>query len=169
MSAAELSLNPLTMIQPITIVLIVLIFIATYFALRRVFIFPYLAVIEERERLFDEADSALSQADEHDREAREEAGRLLDKAASDVEQSRLECKGRCDNYQRQRVGEAMASASAILEKGRATIFAERAEQRERLRGQVTDCVGIACQRLLGRAEPQVVDEAVDRAMARRKG
>ena len=53
MSAAQLNLNPLTSIQPITIVLIILIFMATYFALRRVFVFPFLAVMEERERLFD--------------------------------------------------------------------------------------------------------------------
>jgi F-type H+-transporting ATPase subunit b len=169
MSAAELNLNPLTQIQPITMVLIALIFIATYFALRRVFVFPYLAVMQERERLFDEADAALEQADEIDRRAHVEADRVMDEAAQYVENCRLESRERCDEYQRQRVGEATASAAAILEEGRAKIASERAEQRERLRAQVTDCVGIACDRLLGGTEPKVVDEAVDRAMARRKG
>ena len=169
MSAAQLNLNPLTSIQPITIVLIILIFMATYFALRRVFVFPFLAVMEERERLFDDADEALAQADEIDRRAHEEADSILNEAAQYAEKCRLESKARCGDYQRQRVGEATESASGILEKGRAQIAAERAEQRERLRGQVTDCVGVACKRLLGGTESKVVDEAVDRAMARREG
>ena len=169
MSAAQLNLNPLTSIQPITIVLIILIFMATYFALRRVFVSPFLAVMEERERLFDEADETLAQADEIEQRARQDAEQILDEAAQDVERLRLESRARCDEYQHQRVGEAAASASAILEEGRGKIASQRAEQRERLRAQVTDCVGIACTRLLGRAEQKVVDEAVDRAMDRRKG
>ena len=169
MSPAQLNLNPLASIQPITIVLIIAIFVATYFAFRKVFVYPYLAVMQEREHLFDEADEALEQADEVDRRAREEAERILDEAAKYAEEARLASATRAGEYQRQRVGEATTKAAGILEEGRAKIATERAEQHERLRSQVDDCVGIACKRLLGNVEPQMVDDAVDRAMARRKG
>ena len=169
MSPAQLNLNPLASIQPITIVLIIAIFIATYFAFRKVFVYPYVAVMEEREHLFDEADEALEQADEVDRRAHEEAERVLDEAAVYAETARLASKTRAGEYQRQRVGEATTKAAGILEEGRAKIAAERAGQSGRLRSQVTDCVGIACTRLLGKADPQMVDDAVDHAIARRKG
>ena len=56
MNAAELNLNPLTQIDPIVIMAIIVVFVATYFALRHFFVYPYLAVMEERERLFEVAD-----------------------------------------------------------------------------------------------------------------
>ncbi|NTU71870.1 MAG: hypothetical protein HGB10_08655 [Coriobacteriia bacterium] len=64
MNPAELNLNPIDQINPIVIVAVMLIVVATYFALRRVYVMPYLRVMEERERFFESADASYAQAGE---------------------------------------------------------------------------------------------------------
>ena len=88
MNAAQLNLNPLTQIDPIVIVATIVIFVATYFALRRVFIAPYLAVMEQRERLFESADEMLDHADEAERQAAENAEAAVAAAAAATEELR---------------------------------------------------------------------------------
>lgn len=169
MNPAELNLNPLTQIDPVLIASIVVIFVATLFALSRVFVKPYLAVIEEREHLFDEADEAYREAEDLEAAASQEAQQLLDDCAHECDEIRSGCHDRCEAYQRETMVKATADASAILEKGRAEIAEARTSQSEELRTQVAECVGIACTRLLGDSDSRVVDAAVDRAMARRMG
>lgn len=167
MNPAQLNLNPLTQFDPILIVVIMVIFVATFFALSRWFIYPYLAVLEERERLFEQADEAYRQADDTESTANREAQRLLDECARQCEELRSASRDRREAYERERLGQATTEASEILEKGRAEISAARAAESETLRKQVAECVGIACTRLLGDADSEVVETAVDRAMARR--
>jgi len=169
MSPAALNLNPLTQFDPILIIVIMVIFVATFFALSRLFIYPYLAVLEERERLFDEADQAYRQAEDTESAANREAQQLLDACAQQCEELRSASRDRREAYQREKLGQATAEASAILEKGRADIAAARASESDTLHKQVAECVGIACTRLLGEADPEAVQTAVDRAMARRMG
>lgn len=162
-----INLNPLTQIEPIVIVAIIVIFIATYFALRRFFVFPYLAVMEERERLFEDADECRRRAEEIERSARQDAQHALDEAASAAEELNSASRLRSDAYQRQCLSEATAQASKLLEEGRLKIAAARAKESDGLREQVQDCVGIACSRLLGEVDSDAVGSAVERAMARR--
>ena len=86
-----------------------------------------------------------------------------------AEQVRFEARERADEYRRERIDTATREAAARLEAGRAEIAAARAAQTERLREQVVDCVGLACERLLGEPDPDAIDAAVDRLMARRVG
>jgi len=164
-----INLNPLTQIDPIIIVATIVIFLATYFALRRLFIFPYLAVMEERERLFEDADERRYSAGEIERSARQDAQHALDEAARAAEELNAASRVRCDSYQRQCLSEATAQASKILEAGRIEIAAARAKESDGLRDQVQDCVGVACSRLLGDVDSDAVGSAVERAMARRMG
>ena len=169
MNAAQLNLNPISQIEPVVIVIMIAIFIATYFALRRVFVLPYVAVMEKRERLFEHAEESREEAAKIERAAREDAQLALDEAARAGEELRSASRDRCDAYQHEKLTEATTSASALLEQGRAQISAARAEQSVALRRQVMDCVGVACERLLGSADDSVVETAVDRAIARRMG
>lgn len=166
MNAAELNLNPLTQIDPIVIVAIIVIFVATYFALRRVFIQPYLEVMEERERLFEHADEMLEHAEVVERQAAENAEASIAEAAAAAEELRMRSKESAEQYRRQRVGAATQEASALLEAGRAEIASARAEQLAKLRTQVVDCVGLACDQLLSLHDPETVEAAVDRLMSR---
>ena len=169
MNAAELNLNPLSssQIDPIVMIAIVVIFIATYFALRRVFVLPYLAVMEQRERLFEHSDEMLDRADSIERQAAEDAEAAVAQAAATGEELRARVQEEAEQYRRERVEAATSEASALLESGRAEIAAARAGQAERLREQALDCVGIACDRLLGDHDPETVEAAVDRLMSRR--
>lgn len=169
MNAAELNLNPLTQIDPIVIVAIIVVFIATYFALRHFFVYPYLAVMEERERLFDVADDTLDRADEVARLAAQNAEATVATAAAHAEELREGARQAAEEYRRQRVDAATQEASALLESERAKIAAARAEQADKLREQARDCVGLACDRMLGRHDSEAVEAAVDRLMARGMG
>ena len=169
MNAAELNLNPLTQIDPIVIVAIIVVFIATYFALRHFFVYPYLAVMEERERLFDAADDTLDRADEVERLAAINAEATVATAAAQAEELRGSAQLLAEEYRRERVDAATKEASALLESERAKILAARAGQAEKLRAQALDCVGLACDRMLGHHDAETVDAAVDRLMARGMG
>lgn len=166
MNAAQLNLNPLTQIDPIVIVATILIFVATYFALRRVFITPYLAVMEQRERLFESGGDMLDHADQAERQAAENAEATVAAAAAAAEELRKAAQDGAAQYRRERIGAATAEASKLLESGRAQIASARAGQGEKLRAQAHECVGLACDRLLGAHDDEAIEAAVDRLMAR---
>jgi F0F1-type ATP synthase membrane subunit b/b' len=169
MNAAELNLNPLTQIDPIVIVAIIVIFVATYFALKRVFVQPYLAVMEERERLFEHGDEVLERAEDAEREGAENAEMTVAKAAVAAEEERAAAHDRAELYRKERVEAATREASSLLESGRAEIASARAEQSVKLREEALDCVGLACDRLLGKHDPEIVGAAVDRLVSRGMG
>jgi len=167
MNPAEMSLNPITQFDPTVIVAVMLIVTVMYVALRRVFVLPYLRVMDEREDVFEAADAKHAQADEARRAADLEAEAALSRAAQTAEETRAQAKERAETYRRQRIEEATRLASEHLEEGRAQIAADRELEVERLRDHAIDCVGLACEQLLGKAEPDLVGAAVERAMTRR--
>jgi F0F1-type ATP synthase membrane subunit b/b' len=164
---AELNLNPLSQIDPVVIVAVILIFTVTYFLLRRVFVAPYVAVMDERDDLFDVADARFADAEATDRKADFDAERTLAEAAAAAEQIRAEARERADSYRRGRLTAATQSASSTLETGRAEISAQREESMARLRDEAIDCVGVACDQLLGTSDREATEAAVDRLMSRR--
>jgi F0F1-type ATP synthase membrane subunit b/b' len=166
---AQMNLNPMTQIDPVVIVGIMLIVSVTYLLLRRVFVLPYLHVMEERERMFEAADARHDEADASVRTAKENAERLIADAAAQAEKLRTDATERADAYRTQRLGAATAGASSVLEKGRELIASDRARELEGLRTEACECVGLACQRLLGKADDTAVASAVDRALERHGG
>jgi F0F1-type ATP synthase membrane subunit b/b' len=167
MNPAQMNLNPLSQIDPIVIVSIMVLMLATYFALRKVFVVPYITVMDKRQQLFDAADEEQLAAQDVVRQADYECERALSDAAQAAEQIRSETRDRAERYRRERVDEATASSSERLERGRAGIEEERATEVAALRSQAIDCVGLACGQLLGKADNEVVEAAVDRLMSRR--
>jgi F-type H+-transporting ATPase subunit b len=167
--AAKLNLNPITQIQPLLVAGIVVLFIVTYFVLRRVFVRPYLAVLESRERRFEHAEQSRERCAQARLDAQAEADRLLAEASKHSETLHAESDERCDEYRRSRIAEASSRAAALLDEGRNKIAAERAKHSAEMRGEVEECVGVACKRLLGRSDPEAVANAVERAAARRIG
>jgi len=167
MNPTQLNLNPLSQIDPIVIIAVAVIFIATYVALRKVFVLPYLAVMEQRERLLGEADEQIRQAEELLRAADLDAETALTQAAQSAEELRAQARERADEYRRAKVDEATRAASERLERGRAEIAAARDTELAQLRGQAIECVGIACTQLVGAPDREAIEAAVDRLMARR--
>jgi len=161
------SLNPIDQFDPVVIVAVMVIFLLTFTLLRRVFVLPYLRVMEERERLFEEGDAHLADAQsvldgagsetEHQSTiAHEEADEIMKAAAEKAEA-----------YRKQRVEGATRTATERLERGRSEIAEARANEFEQLRQQAVDCVGLACDQLFGETDPRATEAVVDDLMARR--
>ncbi len=167
MNPAQLNLNPISQLDPVVIVAVIVLMFVTYFALRRVFVMPYLRVMDERSQLFELADERHRQAGDAVREADYESERALTEAAAAAEQLRADARERAETYRRERVEEATATASERLERGRADIATEKAIEVEALRSQAIDCVDLACGQLIGGASDEVVQAAVDRLLSRR--
>jgi len=163
---SKLNLNPIDQISPVVIVAVMLIIVVMYFALRKVYVFPYLAVIESRERLFDAADANYTQSVQCVAEANEGSERAIAEAAAQAEAIRAEAREHAEEYRRTKVATATSTAAARLEEGRAQIAIARAAELERLRTEATVCVGVACGQLVGEVDDEVVSATIERLMTR---
>lgn len=162
-----MNLNPLDQLDPFVIGSVVLIFIATYVVLRKVFVLPYLEVMERREALFDAGHDRTDEAGRVEREADFAAEKALTEAAAWAEQAVVDARERADSYRRETTGAAIKSAAERLESGRASIAAARSAEIAQLRAQAVECAGLACEQLLGEPDRASVEAAIDRLMARR--
>jgi F0F1-type ATP synthase membrane subunit b/b' len=162
----QLNLNPMGMIEPVVIVAVILIIIATYFALRRFFVMPYLHMLETREQLIETANGQRLEAETCTREAADAAEKAVAGAAAEAEQIRSEARERAEDARRVHLEAASSAASALLEEGRARIAADRERERERMRAEAIECVGLACRQLIGDVDADAVATTVDRLLAR---
>jgi len=160
-------LNPLTQIRPVVIVAVVLIVIVMYFLLRRVFVLPYMHVMEAREDLFETARSQFREVDRLTVESQDACEATIAQATAEAEELRAEAQERAAAYRSERVAEASLQASEMLEKGRAKIEAERAEEMSGVRSQAVECVSVACTQLVGSVTIETVENAVDRLLERK--
>lgn len=162
-----MDLNPLNQLDPVVIFGVIGIFVVTFVALRRVYVAPYVAVMQEREALFDEADARAAEAAKVRSEAAAEAASVRDSAREEAERLVAEATERAERYRQERARAGADAAAARLEEGRAQIARAREIELERLRAQATECVGLACERLLGTSERADIEAAVDRLLDRR--
>ena len=169
MDPTKMNLNPMTQLDPVIIVGMVLIIAVTYVLLRRYYVMPYLHVLEERQRLFEISDARLDEIDSGTQDAQQRSEDIVAEAAEQAEKIRSDARASAGEYRTKCVGEATALATAALEKGRETIAKERALELSKLREQACECVGLACGRLLGHADDEAVASAVERALARHGG
>jgi len=160
-------LNPLNQIDPVVIVVVVAIFWVTYFGLRALYFLPYIKVMEAREvrleaaaelvleaeRIVEEADAEITRKT---MEARERADALLRDAHDDVAREK-----------RERLAAAGDEIGHFLEDGRAAISSAREHELMELRDEALECVGLACEKLVGEADESVIEAAVDKLIARR--
>lgn len=163
---SEMNLNPLGQISPTVIVAVILIVTAMYFVLRRVYVFPYLRVIEEREQIFEVADARCAEATQCVAAANADSEQAVAEAVAEAEAMRAEAREHADEYHRTRVTETTNSAAMRLEEGRAQIAASRDAELRRLRTEASDCVRVACGQLVGSVDDELVTATVERLMAR---
>lgn len=166
MNPAQMNLNPIDQISPTVIVAIVLIIVATYFALRRVYVLPYLGVLEERERLFEAADAMNAEATQRVAAAGVDAERVVAEAVAEAEAMRAEARERAETDRRIRIAEATNAAAVQLDEGRARIASARAAELDRLRTEADECVHLACGQLVGSVDDELVATTIERLIAR---
>jgi len=167
MNPAELNLNPLSQLDPVVMVAVALIVAVTYLLLRRLFVLPYLEVMEAREDLFADARTRAAEASKVRRESDLQAEAVLAQAAASAEEIRSGAKTRADTHRKELISKASLEASETLERGRAELRTVREQELSAIQGQAIECVSAACERLLGSADPAAVQSAVVRLMERR--
>lgn len=167
MNPAELNLNPLSQLDPVVIVIVAVIVAITYLLLRRLFVLPYLEVMEAREELYSEAHRQAAEAARLRRESDLEAEAVLSEAAASAEEIRSGAQSRADVHRKECIAAASQEASEALETGRAELRATRERELAHVQSQAIECVSAACERLLGSADPAAVESAVVRLMERR--
>jgi F0F1-type ATP synthase membrane subunit b/b' len=160
-------LNPLNQIDPLIIVATIAIIGVTFVLLKRYFVEPYLDVMERREDSLRDAEQRRDEARQLLAAAQEDAESSLAEARVKAEQAVSQARDRVAAYRKERIATASGHAATQLEEGRAHIESERAVELERLRERAIECVGLACKNLLGAADSEAVEQAVDRLMARR--
>lgn len=159
-----MNLNPISQLDPVVIVLAATIFLLTFAGLRRFFVLPYVEVMEARDRLCEDAEACVSEAAAVARSADLEAEGILRDAAQTAEQVRTEALTEVEEYRRATVDAAQKKAAAHLESGRTQIAALRSAQLAAVHDQAVECVGLACDQLLGDGEDTAVPTTVDRVM-----
>jgi F-type H+-transporting ATPase subunit b len=161
------SLNPLDQIQFPVILAVIGTVVVTYFLLRRVFFAPYVAVMEEREVRLEAAESTIAEAERIVGEAEPEAQRIVGEAREKSDELLRRTREEDESYHRQVVDAAMQESSQALERGRADVASAREAEVASLRAQAIECVTLACDKLLGSSDPDAVESAVDKLLARR--
>lgn len=162
-----MELNPLNMIEPVVIAGVVAIFILTHFVLRRVFFLPVIEVMERRRERLDTASTMRDQAAEVQRSAARDVDTLRERARSRAESVGQTVRERAQAARRERLDAARAESAKIVEDGRGAIATEREAELAKLRAETSSCVGVACERLLGRTDTHTIDAIVDRLVSRR--
>ena len=161
------SLNPIDQIQLPVIFAVMGLVAVTFFALRRVFFKPFIAVMEDREVRLEVAESTLAESERTLAEAEPEAQGII--AAAREKADGLLCTARDDveSYRRETIEAALQKAAGTLERGRAEIGSARETEVASLREKAIECVTLACDKLMGSADPAAVAGAVDKLLARR--
>jgi len=155
-------LNPLTQIDLITVTLTILVFIATYWLMRKVFFDKTIAVMEAREVRCRDAEEACHQAQtiiaQAERRAEEIAAATHEEAEALITSAREEAEEEKVSL----LAHARQQAEARLQEGRTEVLAAREREITSLRTEAVECVGLACEKLAGHADPDVIDSVVDR-------
>ena len=158
--------NPLGQLDWRVMLSVATIVVLTFVILRRVFVGPYLKVMEARQQFLDESEASDRQSARILAEARAEADSILGEAHRRAEHALAEERAQTETYRSEHIEKANIAAARKLERGRRKIRAESDAELDLLRQRAVDCVGAACQRLAVPVNERITATAVDDAMAR---
>jgi len=155
-------LDPLSQIHPVTIVAIIVIFLLTLHALRRVYFLPLLAVMERRAARIEAARSEKIDAERMVERARKEAEQALSGARDEAARIAAALEAEMTALRAERLGLADAEAETVLAQGREEVRALGRIEDERLDRELHACASQALARIVGG-----VDDAALRLVMKR--
>lgn len=161
-----MELNPLAQIDPLVIALTVVIFVATYWTLRRVFFDRTIAVMEQRQQRCVAAAKACAAADALIAQAQTAADELLATAHQEAEQTVATAREQAEEEHAAALAAAKERAEIRLKEGRAEILAARDKEVAALKREATTCIGLACDKLAGNANNEVIEATVERLVTK---
>lgn len=162
-----MDLNPLNQIRIEVILAAAGIFWVTFLVLRKVYFLPYIEVMEAREAKLREAELLMSEATAILEDAQQQASDVVNEAKERADRVAREASEKAEEYRRAALAAAGDEVGRMLEAGRSRIAKAREAETAALRDEALECVGIACNKLVGEADENVVRGAVDKLLARR--
>lgn len=161
-----MDLNPLNQLDPLIIGATVLVFFATYLMMRRVFSDKVVRTMEQRRLRCEAADELCREAKAQINEAEEGAAELAERTAEEAEGIVQIAREEAQVNKGKAVAEARKRTEEQLREGRAHIEREKDAEIARVRTEAIECVNLACEKIVGEVEDDVVTATVDRALAR---
>ena len=161
-----MQLDPIGQLHPYVIVATMVIATLTYVMLRRWLFTPYIAVLDERQVRLDAGRERLAEAEAIRQQAVWEVASIESDARTKVEAIEHDALEEAETYRKSTMDAAIHDVDKLLAKGRTEIAEGREQETARVRSEAVTCVGIACRRLFGDADPLIVDSSVDRAIGR---
>jgi F0F1-type ATP synthase membrane subunit b/b' len=161
-----MSLDPLSQLDWRVMLSVAVIVGLTLVALQRVFVGPYLKVMEGRLGLFETAERSDADSERVRVEAEAEAEGILSEARLVADQTMADSRVSAETYRSEHLDKANSSAARKLERGRAKIREEHDSELDLLRTHAIECVSAACARLAAPVDGRAAAAAVDDAIAR---
>ena len=162
-----MQLNPLMQLDWRVILATVLIFVATYFVMRRVFYDKVVAVMEDRREHIDECQGKCAEARALVETAQKDADEMVASAEAELESLLSASSERAQSERSAKIADVQHTAERRLEQGRLEIASERQGEIARLVREANECVGLACAKLVGPVEDETIAPIVDRIVEKR--
>jgi F0F1-type ATP synthase membrane subunit b/b' len=162
-----MQLNPLMQLDWRVILATVLIFVATYFVMRRVFYDKVVAVMEDRREHIDECQGKCAEARALVETAQKDADEMVASAEAERESLLSAARERAQSERSAKIADVQHTAERRLEQGRLEIASERQGEIARLVREANECVGLACAKLVGPVEDETIAPIVDRIVEKR--
>lgn len=162
-----MELNPLNQVRPITIGSVVVIFGATSYVLRKTFFVPLIEVMEKRYARIAESQAKLDEAERIASEAEQQAEEVVEKAKEEAAAIVRESREKAEELVQARLEAAKKEAEETLAEGRKEIREIQEKEQAKLRKEALDCVHVACNKLFGKVEPNMVESVVDKLIAKK--
>lgn len=138
----------------------------TYVVLRRWLFNPYVAVLDERQARIDAGRARLAEAEAIVQQSVWDVASIESEARDRADAMQHDALQEAEAYRKRTMDEAIRDVDGMLAQGRAEIAKAREAETATVRSEAVSCVGIACGRLFGDADPLIVESSVDRAIDR---
>jgi F-type H+-transporting ATPase subunit b len=158
-------LDPLAQINVVTMVAIIVIFLATSLLLRRIFFLPLIEVMEQRAARIAQARERKADVDARLHEAQLEAERVRAAAAAEAARLVEQAASETAAIRSGRMARAAAEAEAILANGREEVRALRQAESAKLEDELRACVTAMLSKMVGTVDDVAVRLTVKRALA----
>lgn len=161
-----MELDPLAQLDPVVVGGTMVVFGATYAALRRVFFDPVIDAMEERRARCEAAAETCSGAEALIADAKAAAAAAVEGAREEADRVLAGSREAAEAERDARVADARERAEGMLRAGRAEILEAREAEVAALTTEARECVSLACSKLVGHVDDEVVAEVVDRVVGR---
>jgi F0F1-type ATP synthase membrane subunit b/b' len=162
-----MSLDPISQLNLVTIVGVVVLFVITLLILNRVFFAPLLGVMQSRDAKIEKGRQIRAEAERLIAEAQLLAEQVRTDSAAERERAVTAIRADIAASRDARVARAMAEGEAILAAGRDEVAKVRASEQAKMRDSLTACVVETLSSMLERVDERAVRAMVDRQLAQK--